>query len=180
MINHLLVLRPLSKIIIQSCNTFTKPTRFDKTPIRKTSPNKNNNSVSKKDLEKNNKDSISINTIISPKMEKKETKRLIKPKTMSQEIIMNTDKTLSKKKTFAILNTNFSTNMRDKSIKKDKSQNRNYESESKMMKKNKSFLKETSHKKLENKSFNIFIKFDSKHLLRLVMIQRRNQIIFIP
>ena len=88
-------------------------------------------------------------------MEKKETKRLIKPKTMSQEIIMNTDKTLSKKKTFAILNTNFSTNMRDKSIKKDKSQNRNYESESKMMKKNKSFLKETSHKKLENKSFDV-------------------------
>ena len=94
--------------------------RTEKTPLRKTSSQKNNISKSKRDLKEN----IATNCINTPKnMEKKKTKRIIKPKNLSQDMTI-TEKILNKKMTLGSIKTRYTTNTntRDKSNKKDKSE----------------------------------------------------------
>ena len=100
-----------------------KSTRTEKNTMR-TTPKNNNSSVKKDHMtdkkQSNRQEGINLNTPTA--MERKETKRLIKPKTMSQDISMTPEINLNKTLNVNNINTNFATNnLREKSMKREKS-----------------------------------------------------------
>jgi len=133
-------------------------TRTEKTPMRSTP--KNNNHSFKKDQLTDKKSSTkpeSANVNTPSALDKKETKRLIKTKTISQDMTMTPEMNLKKKNFVGNLNGQFATNTKEKTMKKEKSFVVKSEAENYKTTKIKSLISEGSTKKIETKSKNLII-----------------------
>ena len=128
-------------------------TRTEKTPMRST-PKNTNNSSKKDNLtdKKNSTKQENANVSTPSTLDKKETKRYIKPKPVSQDMTITPEINLKKKNFVGNLNGQFATNAKDKIMKKEKSFVIKNESENYKTGKVKSLTSEGSTKKIESKS----------------------------